>query len=98
MDNIATVLKGFVIAGAIALVAGAVLLVVLIALRASDDPDTPQANPLLLQVPAGGRIEQVVPNGKHLILLGVDGAGQQFLAVVDPLTGERISLLQIRPE
>jgi hypothetical protein len=31
-------------------------------------------------------------------LLGTDGAGAQFLAVVDPTTGERLSLLHIRPE
>jgi hypothetical protein len=100
VDNIPTVLKAFVIGGGIMLVAGTVLLVALLVLRAVDDPPAspPQAGPLLLEMPAGVRVEQVVPNGRRLILLGVDPAGRQFLAVVDPLTGERISLLQIRPE
>ena len=46
-----------------------------------------------MPLPAGARIEQVVPGGGCLILLGVDGAGRQFVALVDPFTGERISLL-----
>jgi hypothetical protein len=100
VDNIPTVLKAFVIGGGIMLVAGTVLLVALLVLRAVDDPPAspPQDGPLLLQMPAGVRVEQVVPSGRRLILLGVDRAGRQFVAVVDPLTGERISLLQIRPE
>jgi hypothetical protein len=100
VNNIPTVLKAFVIGGGVLLVAGTVLLVALLVLRAVDDPpaDSPQSGPLLLELPAGVRVEQIVPNGRRLILLGVDGAGQQFLAVVDPLTGERLSLLQIRPQ
>jgi hypothetical protein len=100
VNNIPTVLKAFVIGGGVLLVAGTVLLVALLVLRAVDDPPegAPQAGPLLLPMPAGVRIEQVVPNGRRLVLLGVDGTGRQFLAVVDPLTGERLSLLQIRPE
>jgi hypothetical protein len=100
VNNIPTVLKAFVIGGGVLLVAGTVLLVALLVLRAVDDPPAgaPQAGPLVLPMPEGVRIEQVVPNGRRLVLLGVDGAGRQFLAVVDPMTGERISLLQIRPE
>jgi hypothetical protein len=49
-------------------------------------------------LPAGARIEQVVPNGGCLILLGVDGAGRQFVALVDPYTGARLSLLLMQPE
>ncbi|MGH6920784.1 MAG: hypothetical protein ACREJ0_24130 [Geminicoccaceae bacterium] len=129
MDNIARALKVFVIAGGIALLAGTVLLVVLIVLRASENPSNPPANsqtetraraeagpaptrlceaglppleplsvPLGVPLPAGARIEQVVPGGGCLILIGVDGAGRQFVALVDPFTGERISLLLIRPE
>ncbi len=121
MDNISSVLKGFVIAGGIALVGGAVLLVVLIVTRASGDraPAPPESSarvaaagpsevlceggvarsaPSTVPMPAGARIEQVVPSGACLILLGVDGAGQQFVALVDPRSGERLSLLLIRPE
>ena len=48
-------------------------------------------------LPAGARIEQVVPGGGCLILLGVDGAGRQFVALVDPYTGARLSLLLMNP-
>jgi hypothetical protein len=53
--------------------------------------------PLDVPLPAGARIEQVVPAGGCLIFLGVDGAGRQFVALVDPLTGARLSLLLARP-
>ena len=49
------------------------------------------------RLPAGARIEQVVVDGRRLVLLGSDEAGEQFLAVVDPVTGERLSLLRVRP-
>jgi hypothetical protein len=121
VDNITSVLKGFVIAGGIALVAGTVLLVVLIGMQAAGDgaPDPPEGSagvagsgpseapceggvvrsaPSAVPLPAGARVEQVVPSGACLILLGVDGAGQQFVALVDPRSGERLSLLLIRPE
>jgi hypothetical protein len=57
-------------------------------------PGTAMGVPL----PAGARIEQVVPSGGCLILLGVDGAGRQFVALVDPYTGARLSLLLMNPE
>lgn len=97
MDNIPTVLKAFVIGGGIVLVAGAILLAVLIALRAGDGSAVQQV-PQTLLLPAGAHIEQVVVDGRRLVVLGSDGAGQQFLAVVDPVTGERLSLLRVRPE
>ena len=97
MDNIASLLKVFVIAGGIALVAGTILLVVLIVIRAGDRlPSVQQAH--VLRLPAGARIEQVVVDGRRLVLLGLDPAGAQFLAVVDPVTGERLSLLRVEPE
>jgi hypothetical protein len=49
-------------------------------------------------LPAGARIEQVVPTAGCLILLGVDGAGRQFVALVDPYSGARLSLLLMQPE
>jgi hypothetical protein len=98
VDNIPSALKVFVVAGGIVLVAGTILLAVLIALRAgADDPIVQQA-PQALLLPAGARIEQVVVDGRRLVLLGSDEAGEQFLAVVDPVTGERLSLLRVRPE
>lgn len=98
MDNISTVLKVFVIAGGIVLVAGTILLAVLIAMRAGDDGPIVQQAPQALHLPVGARIEQIVVDGRRLVLLGTDEAGAQFLAVVDPLTGERLSLLRVRPE
>jgi hypothetical protein len=98
VDNIPSILKVFVIAGGMALVAGTILLAVLIVTRARDDAALVQRAPQALHLPVGARIEQVVVDGRRLVLLGTDGAGAQFLAVVDPATGERLSLLRIRPE
>ena len=98
MDNISTVLKVFVIAGGIVLVAGTILLAVLIVMRAGGDGSIVQQAPQALRLPVGARIEQVVVDGRRLVLLGTDEAGTQFLAVVDPVTGERLNLLRVRPE
>jgi hypothetical protein len=127
VDNIARALKVFVIAGGVVLLAGTVLLVVLIAMRASEDPadlpestragnpaaaaaaDPPEAPvcelalpapgaPMGVPLPAGARIEQVVPAGGCLILMGVDRTGRQFVALVDPYTGARLSLLLMNPQ
>ncbi len=98
MDNIPSILKAFVIAGGMALVAGTILLAVLIVTRARDDGAIVQRDPQTLRLPAGARIDQVVVDGRRLVVLGTDGAGAQFLAVVDPATGERLSLLRVQPE
>ena len=98
MDNIPNLLKAFVIAGGVVLVAGTILLAVLLVMRAGDDGLVMQQAPQALRLPAGARIEQVVVDGRRLVLLGTDGTGTQFLAVVDPATGERLSLLRVRPE
>jgi hypothetical protein len=98
VDNIPSILKAFVIAGGMALVAGTILLAVLIVTRARDDGAIVQRDPQTLQLPAGARIDQVVVDGRRLVVLGTDGAGAQFLAVVDPATGERLSLLRVQPE
>ena len=75
MDNIPSALKAFVIAGGIVLIAGTILLRCLIALRAgADDPIVQQA-PQALLLPAGARIEQVVVDGRRLVLLGSDEPG-----------------------
>ena len=98
MDNIPSILKAFVITGGIVLVAGTILLAALIVMRAGDDGPIVQQAPQALHLPAGARIEQVVVDGRRLVLLGTDGTGTQFLAVFDPATGERLSLLRVRPE
>jgi Family of unknown function (DUF6476) len=98
VDNISTLLKVFVIAGGIALVAGSILLVALIVTRAGGPDPIAQPTPQILRLPEGARIEQVVVDGRRMVLLGRDGAGTQFVAVVDPVTGERLSLLRVEPE
>jgi len=116
LDNITRLLKGFVIAGGVALIVGTVVLIVMIVLRGPADRSAgpsvaaptgptapcaggaPPTQPLPVPLPAGARVEQIVLGDGCLILLGVDGDGQQFVALVDPLTGQRISLLLLRPE
>ena len=98
MDNISSLLKAFVIAGGIALVAGTIVLVALLVMRAGDRGPIGEQAPQILRLPAGARIEQVVVDGRRLVLLGLVGAGAPFLAVVDPVTGERLSLLRVQPE
>jgi Family of unknown function (DUF6476) len=96
VDNISSLLKAFVIAGGVALMAGTILLVTLIVLR--EEEERASTAPQVLRLPAGARIEQVVVDGRRLVLLGRDGTAAQFLAVVDPVTGERLSLLRVEPE
>jgi Family of unknown function (DUF6476) len=98
VDNISGVLKVFVVAGGIVLIAGTILLVAMIVLRAGREGPIVLPAPQELRLPAGARIEQVVVNGRHLVLLGTDTGGAQFVAVIDPVTGERLSLLRVRPE
>jgi hypothetical protein len=98
VDNISSLLKAFVIAGGIVLAAGTILLVALLAMGAGDGDPIVQDAPRAVHLPAGARIDQVVVDGRRLVLLGVDAAGTQFLAVVDSVTGERLSLLRVRPD
>ncbi|HET6522844.1 MAG TPA: hypothetical protein VFG47_23920 [Geminicoccaceae bacterium] len=98
MDTITTALKAFVIASGIVLLAGTVLLGVLLYQRARPEPVAAPAAGGAIVLPAGTRIQQMVPDGRRLILLAVDPAGRQYLAVVNPLTGERLSLLPVEPE
>lgn len=98
MDNIPSLLKAFVIGGGILLVGGTLLLVVLIMLRAGGDERLLRRPEATLGLPRGARIEQVVANGERWLLLGTDGAGQQFVAEVDARTGQRLSLLWLQPD
>ena len=97
MDNIPRLLKAFVVTGAIALVGGTALLVALLVLRATGGPVAGQPE-VTIALPSGGRIEQVVPDGQRWLLLGSAAGGQQFLAVVDARSGERLGLLWLQPE
>jgi hypothetical protein len=97
VDNIPRLLKAFVVAGAIALVGGTALLVALLMLRATGGPVAGRPD-VTIALPPGGRIEQVVADGQRWLLLGRDAAGQQFVAVVDARSGERLGLLWLQPE
>lgn len=101
MEKVSGVLKAFVIGAGIVLFAGTILLVTLIVLRITGGREValpPAAQAVDLQLPAGARIEQVVPDGVRVLLLGTDRTGAQFLAVVDPATGERLMLVRVRPD
>jgi Family of unknown function (DUF6476) len=98
VGNIPNLLKAFVIAGGVALIAGTGLLVVLILVRGHGDREVVQELPVTISLPKGARVEQVVVDGNRWLLLGTAAAGRQFLAVVDPRTGEPTSLLWLQPE
>jgi hypothetical protein len=51
-----------------------------------------------LQLPEGLRIEQATFDGRHAVLLLRGPDQQQYLALVNPSTGERLSLLRITAE
>ncbi|MEM7045422.1 MAG: hypothetical protein AAF543_21645 [Pseudomonadota bacterium] len=104
MNNVSGLLKAFVILGGIILVVGAILLAVMIAMRAGsgDGGDAPRrelalSGPVDLALPAGVRVGQVVVDGKRLVLLGEDPDGRQYIAVVDALSGARQSLIRLTP-
>ena len=94
-------LKAFVIISGIVIVIGAILLTVLIILRtgnlAEDDVATP-SGPVDLALPADTRVSQVIADGRRLVLLAEDRTGRQFIAVVNSRSGERLSLIRIKPE
>ncbi len=48
-----------------------------------------------LALPAGLRIEQASLDGRHALLLLRGPDQQQYLALVNPATGERLSLLRV---
>lgn len=101
MEKVSSWLKAFVVGGGVLVLGGTVLLVVLLVSRAVDqDGDTAApARPVELVLPPGATIEQVIPDGRNrVLLLGTDGDGRQFIAVIDPVTGERLSLVHIRTE
>lgn len=94
------ILKAFVVTSGVILIIGVILLAVLIALRAGSDAGGETAlpsAPVDLALPKDARIIQVMPEGKRLVLLAEDRDGQQYLAVVDSASGERLSLIRVVP-
>jgi hypothetical protein len=82
------------------LLIGAILLVILIMLRAAgggDLQESAQPGPVDLDLPEGARIEQVIADGKRLVLLAENRDGGQYLAVIDAMSGERLSLIRVNP-
>lgn len=100
MDEVPGLLKAFVIGGGVLLVAGMLLLATLLVVRVSDGDEDARpgvSGSFELLLPKGARIERIVPDGdERVLLLGVAGDGEQFLAVIDPETGERLSLIRFR--
>jgi hypothetical protein len=99
VGKVPLLLKAFVIGGGVVLIAGTVLLVVMLRQRLDGAPTaaTPAAaGPVDLALPAKARIEQMVLDGSRLAVLAAGPDGQQYLAVINALTGERLSLIRVR--
>ncbi len=81
------------------LVVGTATLVWLLVQRqqAQEQAEAPAAadGPVDLVLPVGLRIEQASLDGRHALLLLRGPDEQQYLALVNPATGERLSLLRI---
>ena len=102
VNAVPALLKVFVITGGVVLLIGAILLAVMIALQGfssstGDPPESPDAA-VDLALPEGVRIGQMVVDGRRLVLLGEGPDGRQYIAVVDPETGARQSLIRLVPE
>ncbi|MFO1067964.1 MAG: hypothetical protein U1E14_05495 [Geminicoccaceae bacterium] len=101
MESWIRALKIFVVVGGVVLVLGTGLLFWLLVQRnaaeraAARDTATAVAE---LALPAGSRIEQVDLDGSRMALLLRGADQQQYLALVNPATGERLSLLRVVPE
>lgn len=61
-------------------------------------PPPAQGAMLDLPLPAGLRIERAVLDGRHVLLVLRGPDQQQYLALVNPATGERLSLLRVTAE
>jgi hypothetical protein len=102
VNAVPAVLKVFVILGGVALLVGTIMLAALVMLRMGDgepsDLAEQPAGPVDLALPKDVRVNQVVADGRRLILLGEAPDGQQYIAVVDARSGERESLIRLAPE
>ena len=101
MEAYLRALKVFVVVAGVVLLVGTTVLVWLLLQRPPRDAAPRGAPaPILaeLPLPAGARIEQMVLDGPRLVLLIRAEQEQQYLALVNPATGERLSLVRIAPE
>jgi hypothetical protein len=100
MDSWIRALKIFCIAAAVVIVLGTGTLVWLLVQRqkAREAAPPPPAAMLDLRLPEGLRIAQTAFDGSRLVLLLEGPNRQQYLALVNPTTGERLSLLRVVAE
>jgi hypothetical protein len=107
VDTVGLPLKVFVVGAGVVLVLGTIVLGVLVVLGIGAERSAPSPARLelpaadeALPLPAGARIEQVVPDpaGGPLVLLGVDRTGAPFLALIDLERGTLVRLIRFRPE
>jgi hypothetical protein len=99
MDSWIRALKIFVVVGAIVLVIGTATLVWLLVQRQqAREASAPSVGLIAdLPLPAGSRIERMEVVGARVLLQLRAADQQQYLSLVNPATGERISLLRIVP-
>jgi hypothetical protein len=101
MESWIKALKVFVVVGAVVLVVGtATLIGLLVQRRAAHEAERPAAAGLRgdLALPAGSRIERIELDGTRALLVLRAADQQHYLALVNPATGERLSLLRIVPD
>ncbi len=102
MDALTRALKLFVVVGGLLLIAGFALLGVLLLDRkdkreARELELSERATPIALDLPAGLRVQSVLPDGARL-LLTLRGDAQDFIAIIDAETGERVRLYALPPQ
>ena len=102
MDSWIRALKIFCVVAGVVLVLGTATLVWLLVqrqqAREAAAPQPPTAGAMgELALPDGLRIEQASLDGSRALLLLRGPDQQQYLALVNPTTGERLSLLRIVP-
>jgi hypothetical protein len=97
VDNVPGLLKAFVLAGGILIIAGTAALVAAIMLKGRDDDPQAVAGPVDLALPPGSRVEQVIPDGRRLVLRGVDDAGRLFSLLFEAATGEQVNMIRLQP-
>jgi hypothetical protein len=100
-DRYLRALKVFVVVAGIGLVLGTGTLIwLLLERRAREAELRRDAAPVVvdLRLPAGARIEQMVLDGARLVLLLRGEEERQYLTLVNPATGERLSLIRAVPD
>ena len=101
MESWIRALKIFVVVGGIVLVVGTATLVWLLVQRQQERAALrPVGMGVVadLRLPAGTRVERAEFDGGRLLLTLRGADEQQYLALVNPASGERLSLLRIVPE